>query len=143
MTNILLLQVNAVAINAVNSKIAQAYLITKTNFDNEVSSLDSNIAANKSKMSLLKMNYENLKIFSKESVLGLFPIFVTTSWFNGENGFQAYLIFQLVHKYIKIVNNTKYISEWKSIRLSDESIKPPTKSCSINWLLWLQNKRKI
>ena len=79
MTNILLLQVNAVAINAVNSKIAQAYLITKTNFDNEVSSLDSNIAANKSKMSLLKMNYENLKIFSKESVLGLFPIFVTTS----------------------------------------------------------------
>ena len=60
MTNILLLQVNAVAINAVNnSKIAQAYLITKTNFDNEVSSLDGNIAANKSKMSLLKMNYEN------------------------------------------------------------------------------------
>ena len=65
MTNILLLQVNAVAINAVNSKIAQAYLITKTNFDNEVSSLDSNIAANKSKMSLLKMNYENLKFFQK------------------------------------------------------------------------------
>ena len=65
MTNILLLQVNAVAVNAVNSKIAQAYLITKTNFDNEVSSLDSNIAANKSKMSLLKMNYENLKFFQK------------------------------------------------------------------------------
>ena len=68
MTNILLLQVNAVAINAVNSKIAQAYLITKTNFDNEVSSLDSNIAANKSKMSLLKMNYENLKLFKRISL---------------------------------------------------------------------------
>ena len=37
---------------------------------------------------------------------------------------QAYLVFQPVHKYIKIIANTKYISEWKSKGLSEESIKP-------------------
>ena len=44
--------------------------------------------------------------------------------FDQGDGFQAYLIFQPVHKYIKIIANTKYISEWKSKGLSDESIKP-------------------
>ena len=44
--------------------------------------------------------------------------------FDGGDGSQAYLIFQLVHKYIKTDANTKYISEWKSKGLSDESIKP-------------------
>ena len=37
---------------------------------------------------------------------------------------QNYLVFQPVHKYIKIIANTKYISEWKSKGLSEESIKP-------------------
>ena len=40
------------------------------------------------------------------------------------DGSQAYLIFQSVHKYIKIIANTIYISEWKSKGLPDESIKP-------------------
>ena len=44
--------------------------------------------------------------------------------FDGADGSQAYLIFQSVHKYIKIIANTIYISEWKSKGLSDESIKP-------------------
>ena len=44
--------------------------------------------------------------------------------FDGEDGSQTSLIFQPVHKYIKIIANTKYISEWKSKGLSDESIKP-------------------
>ena len=35
-------------------------------------------------------------------------------FFDGSDGFQAYLIFKPVHKYIKIVANTKLISEWKS-----------------------------
>ena len=37
---------------------------------------------------------------------------------------QNYLVFQPVHKYIKVIANTKYISEWKSKGLSEESIKP-------------------
>ena len=51
-------------------------------------------------------------------------------FFDGGNGSQAYLIFQPVHRYVKIIANTKYISEWKSKGLSDESIKPPPTSDS-------------
>ena len=41
-----------------------------------------------------------------------------------------YLVFQPIYKYFKVntVNATNYISSWKSKRLSDESIKPPTTS---------------
>ena len=45
-----------------------------------------------------------------------------------EDGTQNYLIFQLVYRYFKLIANTKYISEWKSKGLSDESIKPRTTS---------------
>ena len=45
-----------------------------------------------------------------------------------EDGTQNYLIFQLEYRYFKLIANTKYISEWKSKGLSDESIKPPTTS---------------
>ena len=48
--------------------------------------------------------------------------------FDEGDGSQVYLIFQPVNKYIKIIANTKYISEWKSKGLSDESIKPPPTS---------------
>ena len=43
--------------------------------------------------------------------------------FDGEDGFQAYLIFQPVNKYFKFITNTNYISSWKSKGLSAESIK--------------------
>ena len=49
---------------------------------------------------------------------------------DGGDGFQAYLIFQPVHRYIEIVTNTKYISEWRSKGLSDERIKRITTSDS-------------
>ena len=49
-------------------------------------------------------------------------------FFDGGNGSQAYLIFQPVHRYVKIIANTKYISEWKSKGLSGKSIKPPPTS---------------
>ena len=48
--------------------------------------------------------------------------------FAGVDGYQACLIFQPLHKYTKIIANTKYISEWKSRGLSDESFKPPPTS---------------
>ena len=44
--------------------------------------------------------------------------------FDGEDGFQAYLIFQPIYKYFKFITNTNYISSWKSRGLSDGSIKP-------------------
>ena len=48
--------------------------------------------------------------------------------FDGNDGHQAYLIFQSVCKYFKTITNTDYISSWKSKGLSGESIKPPTTS---------------
>ena len=45
-----------------------------------------------------------------------------------EDGTQNYLVLQPIHGYFKVIANTKYISEWKSKGLYDESIKPPTPS---------------
>ena len=56
--------------------------------------------------------------------------------FDGEDGFQACLIFQPVYKYFKFITKTNYISSWKSKVLSDESIKPfPTSDNSLTPLL--------
>ena len=56
--------------------------------------------------------------------------------FDGGDGFSVYLIFQPVHRFIKIVANTKLISEWKSKGLSHESIKPfPTSDNSLTPLI--------
>ena len=56
--------------------------------------------------------------------------------FDSGDGSQAYLIFQPVHKYIKITANTKFISEWKSKGLSNERIKPfPTSDHSLTPLI--------
>ena len=46
---------NTLAADVFNARLAQANLVTKTDFDNSVSSLDSKIAANKTKNELLKM----------------------------------------------------------------------------------------
>ena len=53
------------------------------------------------------------------------------SYFRGkshfkEDGTQNYLVFQPINKYFKKISNSDHISEWKSKRLSDEVIKPPT-----------------
>ena len=45
-----------------------------------------------------------------------------------EDGTQNYLLFQLIKKYFKTINNTDYVLEWKSKGLSDESINPPSAS---------------
>ena len=84
--------------------------------DNKVSGLDGKIAENKRKNAsienALKKLIKNLASFLSENI-----------FLGGSDGSQAYLIFQPVHKYIKIIANTKLISEWKSKGLSDESIK--------------------
>ena len=47
---------NTLAADVFNARLSQANLVTKTNFNNTVSSLNSKIGKNKTKMSLLKMN---------------------------------------------------------------------------------------
>ena len=48
-----------------------------------------------------------------------------------EDGTQNYSVFQPIYRHFKLIANTKYISEWKSKGLSDESIKPPSASDNI------------
>ena len=103
--------------------------MTKTIFDNTVSSLDSKIEATKTVNTLL----ENLlKRLGKELDL---------SYFIGKNylekdGTQNYLVFQQINKYFKHIANTLYILSWKSKGLSDETIKPPvTSDNSLNPLI--------
>ena len=95
--------------------------MTKTDFDNTVSSRDSKIATNKTKNESIEHEFKNSKRNLGFLLLG-------NIFFDGEDGSQVYLTLQPVHRYVKIIANTKYISEWKSKGLSGKSIKPPPTS---------------
>ena len=59
---------------------------------------------------------------------------INLGYFRGRNHFvdndatENYFVFQPIHRYFKVIANTKYISEWKSKGLLDQSIKPPATS---------------
>ena len=55
-----------IATNLANTKVTQANLVTKTNFDNEVLSLDSKIPANKSKSESIENEQQKLKRLSEK-----------------------------------------------------------------------------
>ena len=78
-------------------------LVTKKNFDNSVSSLKNEIK----KLKTLDLS-----------------CFIGKSHFK-EDGTQNYLVFQSSKKYLKVIDNTDYVSSWKSKGLSTETIKPP------------------
>ena len=102
---------NNLAANAFNTRLVQANLITKTDFDAKLLSLNRKITANKSKNLLVENELKKLKAFD-------LSYFIDKSHFE-EDGTQNYLLFQSLNKYFKIITNTKYISEWKSKGLSD------------------------
>ena len=111
---------NTLATSVFNARLAQANLVTKTDFDNSVSSLDSKITANKTKKKSSENEFKKLKTFD-------------SSYFRGkshfeEDGTQNYLVFQPIGRYFKVVADTDYVSSWKSKGLSAETIKPPTTS---------------
>ena len=84
-----------------DSKLVQANVSTKINFDPKIIELENNI--------------KKLQTFD-------------LSYFRGKSHFeeddvQNYLVFQPIRRYLKKVANTKYISSWRSKGLSDETIK--------------------
>ena len=97
-------------------------MITKTDFDAKLSSLNKKITQNKTKHLLVENELNKLKTFDS-------GYFIGKSHFE-EDGVQNYLVFQPLNKYFKVITNanTKYISSWQSKGLSDESIKPPATS---------------
>ena len=111
---------NTLAANVFNARLAQANLITKTDFDAKLSSLNRKITQNKTKHLLVENELNKLKTFDS-------GYFIGKSHFE-EDGTQNYLVFQPINRYFKVIANTKYISSWKSKGLSDETIKPPATS---------------
>ena len=95
-------------------------MITKTDFDTKLLSLNKKITANKSKNLLVENELKNLKTFDSS-------YFIDKIHFE-EDDKQNYLVFQRLNKYFKVVGNTDYVSLWKSKGLSSETIKPPTLS---------------
>ena len=84
---------NTLAADVFNARLAQANLITKTDFDAKLSSLNRKITSNKSKHLLVENELKKLKTFD-------------SSYFRGKNyfeedGAQNYLVFQPMYKYLK------------------------------------------
>ena len=92
-------------------------MITKTDFDGKLSSLNRKITQNKTKHFLFENELKKLKIFDSSYFIG-------NSHFE-EDGTQNYLIFQPINRYFKI-GNSDYVLSWKSKGLSGESITPPS-----------------
>ena len=95
-------------------------MITKTDFDAKLSSLNRKITKNKSKHLLVENDLNKLKTFDSSYFCG-------KNYFD-EDGTQNYYIFQPISKYLKVVsvNDINYILSWKSRGLNDmkiESIK--------------------
>ena len=95
-------------------------LITKTDFDAKLSSLNRKITQNKTKDLLVGNELNKLKTFDSSYFIG--------KSYLDENGTQNYLVFQTINKYFKVITNTDYVSSWKSKGLSSKSIKAPKTS---------------
>ena len=81
---------NKLTADVVNARIAQANLITKTEFDSRLTSLNRKSTANKSKNLLVENELKKLKTFD----LGYF---IVKRHFD-EDGTQNYLVFHPIHK---------------------------------------------
>ena len=108
---------NKLAADVFNARLAQANLITKTDFDAKLSSLNRKITQNKTKHLLVENELKKLKTFDSSYFIG-------KSHFD-EDVTQNYLVFQPIHKYFKLNTNTLFVLLWQSKGLPAESIKPP------------------
>ena len=107
---------NTLATNVFNARLAQANLVTKTDFDAKRSSLKRKITANKSKHLLVENELKKLKTFDSSNFRG-------KSHFE-EDDTQNYLVFQRMYRYFKRVISVGtgiFIYFWKSKGLSDEA----------------------
>ena len=104
---------NTLASNVFNERLAQANLITKTDFDAKLSSLNRKITANKTKHFL---NDNDLIYYRGKQ------------YFDEGSGKQNYLVFLPINKYFKlnsVAGAADYVLSWQSKGFSNESIKPP------------------
>ena len=100
---------NELATNVLNTKLGQANLITRTDFDTKLSSLIRKINSNKTKHLLVNNDF---------------------SYYHGKNYFDEdgalnYYVFQPLFKYLEVahVGNITHILSWKSRGLHDTKLK--------------------
>ena len=93
---------NMSVILKIDSKLAQANVIRKRNFDGKIIELENNI--------------KKLQTFDSS-------YFRDRNYFD-EDGAQNYLVFLPIDRYFRLIANKKYISSWNSKGLSDETITP-------------------
>ena len=103
-------------------------MITKTDFDAKLSSLNRKTTSNKTRHLLIENELNQLNVFDLSYFRG-------KSHF-GEDGTQKYLVFQPMYRYFRLMTNTSNILSWQSKGLSNESITPPNTniSPSINYV---------
>ena len=108
---------NTLAANFFNARLAETNLVTKTDFDARLSSLNRNITSNKTKHLLVENEQKKLKTL--DSIY-----FREKSHFE-EDDTPNYLVFQPIYRYFKQiagVGNDNYIYYWQSKGLSYEII---------------------
>ena len=132
-------ELNRLAADVSNARLAQANLIIKTDFDAKLSSLNKKITSSKAKRLLIENELNKLKTFDSS-------YFISKSHFGIIT--QNYLVFQPIIRYFKvnmIITVADYVLSWKSKGLSAETTKPPTTSDNrlTPLLLCFQNKSKI
>ena len=107
---------NTLAANVFNARLAQANLITKTDFDFKLSSLNRKITANKTKHFLSDNDLSYCR---------------GKQYFYEGSGKQNYLVFLPMGKYLKlnsVAGVVDRVLSWQSKGIPNESIKPPTPS---------------
>ena len=99
-----------------NTRLTQANLITKADFDFKLSDLNRKITTNKTKHLLVEIELNKLKTFH-------LSYFIGKSHFDGDG-------ISTNNRYFKVnrVTNTDYVLSWKYKELPAESIKQPTTS---------------
>ena len=98
---------NTLAASVFNARLAQANLITKTDFDAKRSSLNRKITSNKTKHLIFENELKNLKTFDSS-------YFISKNHVE-EDGTQNYLVFQPMNRYFKQsagVGNDNHIHYW-------------------------------
>ena len=111
---------NTLAADVFNTRLAQANLVAKTDFDAKLSSLSKRVTTNKTKHLLVENEWKKLKAFD-------LSYFIGKNHFE-EDGTQNYLVFQPLNRFFKMITNTKYMSSWQSKGLSEETLKPSSTS---------------
>ena len=114
---------HTLAARAFNARLAQAKLVTKTDFNARLSSFNRKINSNKTKHLVVENELNKLKTFDSSYFIG-------KSHFE-EDGTQNNLVFQPIYRYfngVSGVGSGNYIYSWKSKGFSDENITASTAS---------------